>query len=122
MNWQSARIAWVVGFVAVTYGLYLPASGLAQSLWPFRSGQEQEKMKAQGQAPVEQAFPKNYRKLNEKERALVGEKYDEFLKERAKSKKDESSTPDMRQIQPLELPKDPFQSPDGSKAFEGSTK
>lgn len=118
------RMSWLVivafGLVALVGVLCQYSSGFAQSGWPF-GGNQEEKMRAQRQAPVERAFPKNYRKLDEKERAVAEEKYDEFLKERANSRTDDDPTPDVQQIKPLELPNNPFQSPD-FKAFEGSTK
>ena len=118
------RMSWLVvgvsGLVIVVAVLCQNSLGLAQSWWPFGSNQGQEKMQGQGQAPVERAFSENnYKKLNEKERALAREKYDEFLKKNATANNDKNVSPDIEQIKPLELPENPFQSPD-FKAFEGS--
>lgn len=122
MNRTSFAVVLICAQMTVACVLCSHSPGYAQSLFGFGSDQEQEKLKAERQAPVERAFSeKNYRKLDEKERALAREKYDEFLKESATSKKDASDIPDIQQIKPLELPTDPFQSPD-FKAFQGSTK
>jgi len=112
----SVSILVIAGCVV---GLYSP--GFTQSWLKLGNSQEQEKIKAQRQAPVERAFSENYYQLNEKERALAGEKYDMFLKQRADSIKSGEAAKEKANfdIKPLNPPSDPFQSPD-FKAFQGS--
>lgn len=114
---------WVLALVTggCVVGLSLP--GFAQSWLGLGNSQEEEKIKAQRQAPVERAFSENYYQLDEKERALAGEKYDMFLKQRADSIKSGEAAKDKAnlEIKPLNAPSDPFQSPD-FKAFQGSKK
>jgi len=116
MSKRGKGLVWFWALRLLTYGLWASTSSFAQSLWPFGTSQEQEKEQTQRQVPVERAFSENYWKLTEKQRALAGEKYEEYLKNTAHTKVAEETPVDIKK---LEAPTNPFQAPN-SKASQGS--
>jgi hypothetical protein len=115
---MSKRVALVSAVLSLTGGPWASTSSFAQSWLKLGSNQEQDKVKAQQQAPLERAFSQDYWQLNEEQRALAAKQYNEFLRQPSEQPESTTSTPpsdktdstsSSSQIAPLKLPKNIFE-------------